>query len=230
MVSGNYHTLLTFFMVVALAFSHGQHRRHTRMGTAAMISTLATLGALSLPLATCLPPSLDVSIQACSTINPDDYFKNVIAKAGNGGQAGTLRGKPTRFTLILVPRQIQPSPALQPSLDLRIDLSSFLDVKTALMKRPQGSSAITPVIDRDLGTVTWNNIGAALLGAGSRKAVPQKLRFTIKAVLASDIPKGIKIKAYLLDDQNVCEVMVGEEEVLVRDPEGFKAIRSGEGQ
>ena len=217
-------------MMAPLLILHGQHRRHTLMGTAAVISTLATLGALSLPLATSLPLPLDVSIQACSNIKPDDYFKNVIAKAGNGGKAGTLRGKPVRFTLILVPRQIQPSPPLQPSLDLLIELSSFLDVKTAQMKRPAGSSAIMPVINRDLGTVTWENIGAALLGVGSKKAVPQKLRFTIRAILARDIPKGIKIKAYLLDDQNVCKVEVGEEEVLVREPEGMKAVRSGEGQ
>ena len=82
-----------------------------------------------------------------------------------------------RYTLTLVPRKEQPSPALQRTLDLRIDLSPFLEVTKARMKRPAGSSAVTAAIDRAADTVTWANIGDALLGVGRKKAVPQKLTF-----------------------------------------------------
>jgi len=106
------------------------------------------------------------------------------------GNGGTLRGKRGRYTLILVPLKVQPSPALQRSLDLRIDLSPFLEVTKAQHKRPAGSSAVTAAIDRAADTVTWANIG----DARSKKAMPQKLTFTIVATLASDTPKGVDIK------------------------------------
>jgi len=192
-----------------------------------ILSTLAILGTLSLPLATCseLPP--DVIIQACKGNFPNGYFKSITAKAGSG-QGGTLRGKPVRYTLTLVPSHVQPTPALPSSLDLRVVLSIFLDVKKATMKRPSGSSAISPVIDRNTTTVTWNNIGDALLGVGSKKGVPQRLTFTITATLASNTPdEGTKIKAYLIDEGNVCEVQVAEAKVKVREPTSAKAIRGG---
>lgn len=193
-----------------------------------ILSTLATLGTLSLPLATCSPlPPDDFSIQACNVNFPDGYFKSINSKAGNG-QGGTLRGKPVRYTLTLVPRHVQPTPALPSSLELRVELSSFLEVKKATMKRPSGSSAIAPVIDRDADTVTWANIGNALLGVGSKKAVPQKLTFTITATLASNTPgAGTKIEAFLIDQGNQCEVSVSEAKVKVREPTSAKASRGG---
>jgi hypothetical protein len=194
---------------------------HMGMATAGMISTLATLGTLSLPMAL----ALDFSTQECLEINPNDYFKSTNSKAG-AGQGGTLRGKPVRYTLTLVPRRVQPSPALPSSLDLKIVLSSFLDVTKAHMKRPPGSAAITPIIDPDNHTVTWENIGNALLGVGSRKGFPQKLTFTITAILATNTPgDGTKIKAYLLDD-NICDVQVAEAKVKVREPSSMKAVRN----
>jgi hypothetical protein len=173
------------------------------------------------PTAPCL------SLSPCDDIDPDDYFKKITAKASHG-KAGILRGKRVRYTLTLVPRKEQPSPPLQPSLDLRIDLSPFLEVTKTHMKRPAGSSAITAAIDRAADTVTWANIGDALLGVGRKKAVPQKLTFTIVATLAADTPKGadIEIEAYLVDDEgNVCEVLVAETEVLVRDPSRLENVK-----
>ena len=190
-----------------------------------ILSTLATLGTLLLPLATCSEVPLEFTIQACNVNFPDGYFKSINAKAGSG-QGGTLRGKPVRYTLTLVPRQVQPTPALPSSLDLHIVLSEFLDVKKATMKRPSGSSAISPVIDRTADRVTFNNIGDALLGVGSKKGVPQKLTFTITATLASNTPgAGTNIKAFLID--NDCEEMVSEAKVKVREPTSAKAVRGG---
>lgn len=167
----------------------------------------------------------DFSTQECKMIDPSDYFKSTNSKAGNG-QGGTLRGKSVRYTLTLVPSQPQPTPALPASLDLRIDVSAFLDVTKAQMKRPSGSSAIVPVIDRNADTVTFNNIGNALLGVGSKKGVPQKLTFTITATLATNTPKdGTKIGAYLVDEGNICLVKVSEAKVKVREPSGAKDVR-----
>ena len=209
------HTFLPILIIASLLVLH------TGMATAGVISTLATLGTLSLPLAL----ALDFSTQACTIIDPNAYFKSTNSKAG-AGQGGTLRGKSVRYTLTLVPRHVQPSPALQASLDLRIVLSSYLDVKKAQMKRPSGSSAITPIIDGAADTVTWENIGNALLGVGSKKGMPQKLTFTITAILASNTPgDGTKIGAYLVDGDNVCLVKVSEAKVKVREPSSAKAIR-----
>lgn len=172
-------------------------------------------------------PSATRFLPSCNDIDPDDYFTSIKAKAG-GGQEGTLRGKPVRYTISLNPRQVQPTPALQRSLDLRIDLSPYLSVKTAQMRRPAGSSTIVPVIDRNADTVVWNNIGDALLGVGSKKAVPQRLTFSIVSTLATNAPTGIEIEAYLVDEVgDVCEVLVAVAEVIVREPSGMKDVWSG---
>ena len=66
------------------------------------------------------------------------------------------------------------------------------------------------------------------MGVGRKKAVPQKLTFTIVATLTADTPKGadIEIEAYLVDDEgNVCEVLVAETEVLVRDPSRLENVK-----
>lgn len=63
------------------------------------------------------------------------------------------------------------------------------------------------------------------MSVGSKQAVSQKLTFSIVATLARDIPKGadIEIEAYLVDGEgNVCEVLVAETEIFVRDPSGLK--------
>lgn len=132
------------------------------------------------------------------------------------------------YTLVLIPRKAQPSFPLPRSLDLRINLSPFLEVTKAQMKRPQSSSVVTAVINGEEDTVSWLNIGEALLGMGRRKAVPQKLTFGIVATLARDTPKGvsINIEGYLVDkDGNVCEVLVAETEVLMRGPTGLKNVK-----
>lgn len=162
----------------------------------------------------------------CNDIDPDDYFKSITTKAGSG-EGGTLRGKTVKYTLNLNPLKDQPTPALRRSLDLRIELSPFQEVKKAQMKRPAGSSAITATINREDDTVTWANIGDALLGVGSKKGVPQKLTFNIASIVDEDTPKGdLKIKAYLVDDAgNVCKVLVAETKVLIRDPTGLKDVK-----
>jgi hypothetical protein len=168
------------------------------------------------PSATCL------TLPCTGTgLDPSDYFTSISAKAGHG-KAGTLRGKTVRYTLTLVPRKDQPSPALPGSLDLRVNLSPYLEVTKAGVKgNAGGSAALTVDINRDEDTVTWENVGAALLGVGTRKAAPQKLTFPIVATLDEDTPKGadIQIQAYLVDDSgDVCEVLVAGTEVTVREP------------
>ncbi len=126
-----------------------------------------------------------------------------------------------RYTLTLVPHKMQPSRSLQSSLDLRVNLSSFLEVTKTYVKGDTKNSKVLPaVIDHVTDTVTWEGIGAALLGVGSKRAVPNKLTFNIIATLASDTPKGadVEIEAYLFDEGNVCNVLVAETSLLVRDP------------
>lgn len=175
------------------------------------------------PSATCLT-------LPCTGLDPSDYFTTITAKAGHG-KAGTFRGKPVRYTLTLVPRKDQPSPALPGSLDLRVNLSPYLEVSKADVKGDAGgSAALTADINRDEDTVTWENVGAALLGVGTRKAAPQKLTFSIVATLDEDIPEGadIQIQAYLVDDSgDVCEVRVAETEVTVREPVRVKDSKQG---
>lgn len=164
------------------------------------------------PNATCLIP--------CNDIDPDNYFKRITARAGNS-KIGTLPGKSMRYTLTLVPHKMQPSRSLQSSLDLRVNLSSFLEVTKTYVKGDTKNSKVLPaVIDHVTDTVTWEGIGAALLGVGSKRAVPNKLTFNIIATLASDTPKGadVEIEAYLFDEGNVCNVLVAETSLLVRDP------------
>lgn len=162
--------------------------------------------------ATCLEP--------CKDIDPDNYFKRITARAGNS-KTGHLPGKSMRYTLTLVPHKMQPSPPLQSSLDLRVNLSSFLKVTKTHVKGDTRNSKVLPaVIDHVADTVTWEGIGAALLGVGSKRSMPNKLTFNIVATLASDIPKGadLEIEAYLFDEGNVCNVLVAETSLLVRDP------------
>lgn len=161
------------------------------------------------PNATCL--------SKCSDFLPAAYFHKITATV-NRAKAGTRPGRRLKYKLTLVPRKVQPSPALLPSLDLSLRISPYLEVKKATLKTTDPALKHAE-IDRDADLVTWQNIGGPLFGVGTKKGVPQSLTFTMVAVLAKNAQTAadIGIQAYLSDLNNgICGVLVAETDVLVK--------------